>query len=120
MTTFIQIIDHFRAEMASHGMVIKEPIKADGKLHRVHIDGHKPGTRNGAYTLHLNGKPSGYFEDFTTGIKRTWTLSGKAKDLSPDVTAQIMAERQRRALEQHEKHQAAAERARFIWERAKA
>jgi putative DNA primase/helicase len=120
MTTFIQIIDRFRADMAEHGMIIKDPIKADGKLHRVHIEGHKPGTKNGAYTLHLDGKPSGYFEDFTTGLRRTWTDSGKAKDVSPAVRAQIMAERERRLKEQHKAHRAAAERARFIWARAKA
>jgi putative DNA primase/helicase len=119
MTTFMEIIDRFQADMASHGMVVKEPIKADGKLHRCYIEGHKPGTKNGAYTLHMNGKPSGYFEDFTTGLKRTWTLSGKAKDLSPEVMAQIAAERKRRVTEQQAKYKAAAERARFIWERAK-
>jgi len=114
-----EIIDQFRAAMAGAGMVTQDTIIADGTLRRVYVDGDKPGTKNGAYILHLNGKPAGYFEYFPAGLKQTWTLSGKREPLSLLVRRQIESERKLRNLERKNRQHDSAQKARHIWQLAK-
>lgn len=66
----------FAAAMAEAGIVTSEPILADGQLHRIHVEGHRRGTKNAAYVLHGDGRAAGWFQDFVTGTKATW----KAED----------------------------------------
>lgn len=47
----------------------------DGKLHRVPLAG-RPQGKDGAYLGYLDGRPSGYIQNFVTGEKRNWTASG--------------------------------------------
>lgn len=61
-------------------IVTDDPIIADGQLHRFRIQGHKSGTLNGAYALHLDGNPAGYLglhdrnkDQLETGGQRTTT-----------------------------------------------
>lgn len=115
---YTNIHEAFRATMADDGMVVHEPLIADGLLHRVYVDDDKRGSKNGAYILHLDGRPSGYFEHFRTGIRSTWSLSGKREPMSFAMRQQIEASRQQRRLEQQQSHKAAAEKARVIWNRA--
>src|SRR3989442_50520 len=49
----------FKEAMAAHGIRFRgEPI-ADGQLNRIHVEGDKPGSKNGWYVLHADGIPSG-------------------------------------------------------------
>ena len=96
--------DAFRAAMSDAGIITHESIIADGHLHRFNVEGDKRGTKNGAYILHADGNPSGYFEHFKTGIRSTWTLSGKREPLSFADRMRIEAERQQRQAEQTERH----------------
>jgi putative DNA primase/helicase len=99
MTTYI--IDEFRAAMQESGIEPPDIIHADGVLHRFRIPGHKSGTLNGAYKLHLTGAiPAGYFEDFKTGIKATWKAQGPAKPIPPEERARLEREQQKRKLKQ--------------------
>lgn len=41
--------------MRDAGILYSDEIIADGRLHRFHIEGHKPCTKNGAYVAHCNG-----------------------------------------------------------------
>ena len=70
------IESQFRQAMQAVGIHYSGEIIADGQLHRFHIEGHKQSRRNGAYKLHLDGCPAGYFEDWKTGIKQTWKYYG--------------------------------------------
>jgi putative DNA primase/helicase len=47
----------FFAAMQEAGITPSDGVIADGQLHRCHIEGHKSGTRNGAYVLHPEGEP---------------------------------------------------------------
>src|SRR5258708_6250867 len=49
-----------------------DDILGDGSLHRFHIEGDRPGTRNGWYVLHLDGIPAGSFGSWKTGDTYTW------------------------------------------------
>lgn len=119
MTSYQEIIDQFRADMASAGMVINEAIIADGVLHRVYVEGDKTGTKNGAYVLHTDGKPSGYGEHFPGGLKIVWSLSVNSEPLSLSMRRQIESDRKLRNLERKQRQKEAATKAQFIWQRAK-
>jgi len=113
------IIDQFRADMAAAGMVVHETLIADGVLHRVYVDGDKPGTKNGAYLLHVDKQPAGYFEDFKQGLKSKWRAGGGDKSLSLAMRRQIEDERKKRQDERRALHKQTAEKASFIWDKAK-
>lgn len=74
---------------------------ADGTLHRCHVEG---GTKNGAYVLHLDGKPSGYFEHFKSCSRLTWTLSGKREPMTAAMRQQIEQAKQQCQQEQELSH----------------
>ena len=61
----------------------------DGKLHRVPLAG-RPQGKDGAYLGYLDGRPSGYIQNFVTGEKRNWTASGHR--LSEEQLAALRAE----------------------------
>lgn len=116
--TAYEIIDAFKAAMAEHGLMTDAPIIADGQLHRIHINGHKSGTLNGAYVLHLDGKPAGYFEDFTAGIKTKWKLEGsEPQTLDHECLKQIEAAKTERTRQRLLAEQQAAEKANVIWKK---
>lgn len=98
MNSTTEIIDAFRAAMREAGIEPPDSIRADGKLHRFHIAGHKHGSLNGAYKLHLDGiKPAGYFEDFKAGIKTNWKADGQAKPLTQAERQQMEARKRQSA-----------------------
>lgn len=116
--TISSIESQFRQTMQASGIHYSGEIIADGKLHRFHIEGHKQSRRNGAYTLHLNGRPAGYFEDWKTGIKQTWKYYGGSVT-SYESEQLIQTKKLALEAEQCKRHAAAAERARYIWYRSK-
>jgi len=109
------IEQQFTEAAHSAGIQLTGAIIADGTLHRSHIEGHKAGTKNGAYILHLDNHPTGWVLDYKTGHSFTWRADGQRGRLSPADRAAIEAERQRREAERREAHRGAAEKARFIW-----
>lgn len=119
-----QIIDAFRAAMAEQGIPVSDDIIADGKFHRVHVDGDRKLTRTGWYVLHTDGKPSGAFgcnKRYGNEAKFTW--SGKAtKPLTPDERAAYKAKIERQRAERDEAERAkrylAAARAGEVWSAA--
>lgn len=111
-------IDQFRQAMQAAGIRYSGEIIADGALHRFYVDGHKHGSQNGAYTLHLDGYPAGWFQDFKSGISKTWS-GGNGSKISYSLINQIEAARQQRESEIRQKHEAAAWKAVEIWQKSK-
>ncbi|PPK77296.1 putative DNA primase/helicase [Methylobacter tundripaludum] len=119
MTSLIEIENAFFNHAADAGVIFTDrPLIADGVLHRVHVDGDKRGTKNGAYILHADGNSSGWLQHFNTGISGKWTLSGKREPMTKAMLEQIKADRERRQIEQQDRHNDAADKARFIWSNA--
>lgn len=113
--THTHSIQQFKNAMLEAGIEAPESIIGDGKLHRFKI----AGKLDGAYALHLDGKPAGYFQDFKQDIKKNWKLDGKFQPLSLIQRQQFAFDRQRqeaeRNAEEAAKQNAAADKARYIW-----
>ncbi|MCD2449724.1 toprim domain-containing protein [Methylicorpusculum oleiharenae] len=122
MNSFIHgdIIEQFKNAMQEFGIEPPTNIVADGNLHRFKIDSKL----NGAYVLHLDSKPAGFFQDFKTGVKQTWKAAGGYMPLSEFQKQQLtkkrlIDEQSRQALEVS-KHRDAAIKANTIWQSAPA
>jgi len=95
-----------------------EPVM-DGKLHRVSVADGKKGNRDGAYVGYLDGKPSGFIQNYKTGQKENWTVAGaqlSAEELA-QLAAQAQVAKQQRAAELAEQHGKTAERSQAKWDR---
>lgn len=124
MNDYHEVIQQFQAALLEHNIKPPPNLKADGDLHRFHIEGHKKGTLNGAYKLHSDGiRPAGYFEDYTQGLKVNWKFDGPVKEFTPEEKRAYAAQqRQRKEQQQREelaKHLNTAIRAASIWNQAK-
>ena len=113
------ITEGFRDAMAEAGLIHRDPIHADGKLHRFRVEGDRRGTRNGWYVLHGDGVPAGAFDSWK-GITGTW----RARSRMSRQDSAVMRDRMKAAiraasLERERSGHDAAERARRLWEAAK-
>ena len=113
------VMNQFKNAMYDRIGYAPETIIGDGHLHRVKDESGKP---NGAYVLHLDGRASGYFEDFKQGIKERWKMDG---DFKPPTAAERKAsaiDRQRQQAERETaektRHDEAARKAAYIWSRS--
>jgi putative DNA primase/helicase len=92
-------IEDFRAAMERCGILTKDRIIPDGELYRVHVEGDSPGTKNGWYVLHLDGRPAGTFGCHKRRIQENWKANGGAAltkaELAKFAKASEEAERQR-------------------------
>ena len=79
----------FRTAMAEAGIITHDPIIPDGVLRRIHVDGHRRRTRNGAYILHADGHPAGWFTNWKAGVSDTWRYSGGKWCISAEDQRQI-------------------------------
>jgi putative DNA primase/helicase len=104
--------------MANAGIVTTAEIIGDGRLHRLHIEGHRSGTTNGAYVLHLDGRAAGWFQDFKSGISGTWTQGGGRWRMDEATRRQIEEDRRKRQAEIEAKHLKRAAEARALWGKA--
>ena len=115
------IVD-FRAAMDAAGITTKDPIVPDGELHRVHVEGDRPGSRNGWYVLNPDPElPSGAFGCWRRGLKQTWCAKAPAElTLAERVTLRAHRRRQAKQLAKAvaERHAEARKRSKAIWGRA--
>jgi putative DNA primase/helicase len=108
----------FAHAMAQAGLITQDPVIADGSLHRIHIEGHRRGTKNGAYVLHADGKSAGWFQNFVTGVTGTWRSGGGRWEIDATTRRQIEeAKKQRHAEREAYNVKKAAEACR-IWNSA--
>ena len=67
--------DEFATALKAAGLVLEKEPLMDGQLHRVPVEGATKGTRDGSYVGFLDGKPSGYIENFKTVHNPGYTSS---------------------------------------------
>ncbi len=111
-------LEQFRSAMQAAGICYSSEIIADGNLHRFFIEGHRKGSLNGAYVLHLDGCPAGWFMDYTTGLSQTWKNSSDSR-VPHAFIKQIKEAKVQREVEMHQKHAEAAKKAAYTWSNSK-
>jgi len=91
----------FASALKAAGLQVEGMPVMDGKMQRVPTVDDKAGQRSGAYVGYMDGKPSGFIQNFKTGLKENWTVEGM--QLSPEDQAQLQAQaaliKQQRAAE---------------------
>jgi phage/plasmid primase-like uncharacterized protein len=71
--------DLFFNEMWAMGLRPTGAPAADGRLHRVPVEGDRGAERSGAYTYHRDGGvPAGFIQNFKTGQQITWSAPAEA------------------------------------------
>lgn len=115
--TQYNIVEDFKNAMRDAGISPPDTIKANtADIQRFHVSGDKSGSLNGAYRLHTDGKPSGYFEDLKQGVKHKWTYQGDNAHTMPSIDTKAIQAKQTNAIQETaEKHALAAESARSVW-----
>lgn len=116
MSSYVEATEAFKNAMLDGVGYAPENIIGDGHIQRVK-DQH--GKLNGAYILHLDKHPAGYFEDFKQGIKVRWKFAGDFKIFTGADRKTFTIERKRqtelRQAEEKAKHDAAKRKAAYIW-----
>jgi putative DNA primase/helicase len=115
------IVDQFRAAMASVGLRTDDKLEADGDINRFHIDGDPPRTKNGWYVLHVDNIPAGAFGCWKRGIESSWCAKAEAELTSverAEINARIERARAEREERQRQMHAAVADEARRMWDGA--
>lgn len=96
--------EEFAAALAEAGLDLRGELpEMDGKLHRVALT-DRPHGRDGAYVGYLDGRPSGYIQNFVTGEKTNWKASGHR--LTETQLAQLRTEATQRRHEREAERQA--------------
>jgi putative DNA primase/helicase len=112
-------IEQFRDAMLDSIGYAPNHFIGDGVLHRIKDNN---GKLNGAYVLHFDNRPAGYFECHKQGIKQTWKMAGNFTPLSnyqrQVFKAQSQKEAEQRKIEETVKHKDAAQKACCIWNKA--
>ena len=98
-------------------------LKLDGQLHRYAVEGDKSGETSGAYVIHSDGFPAGYFQNWRTGVKLNWrfnatSLTQEQRDYlnSPEYKQAEEAKRKKREAEEKKRKAEASEQARIHYE----
>lgn len=116
----METIKKFADALAAAGIPSTEPIIPDGNLHRYHVEGDRPGKRNGWYVLHADGIPAGAFGSWKHGVSDRWRGRGATNARERDTYRQRINDARNASETQREaEHRAAAARAADLWSKAK-
>lgn len=63
----------FSLHLSHLGLSVRAPILADGEIHRFHVEGDKPASKNGWYVLHLGRIAAGAYGSWRSGVRGTWS-----------------------------------------------
>jgi len=111
----------FSQAMADVGIIIRDPVIADGRLHRFHNKGDKAGSKNGWYVFYSDGVPAGEYGSWKTGIRQKWCAKQR-HEMTPAERAENKRRmddaRRLREAEDKAIKQAAREKAATIWKAA--
>lgn len=105
--------EEFAALCKGAGLVLDGAPEMDGKLHRVAVEGGKPGRTDGAYLAHMDGHPAGFVQNWKADETHRWRYTGEGHAL--ERHAEAVREVESRAV-QRDRERAAqqAERAKEI------
>ena len=81
----------------------------DGEIHRVPVEGGKPGSRDGAYVGHADGLPAGFYQNYKTGERSKWRAS--LDGIDPSKVAEVRAETEAKRQARQEERRAGQEQA---------
>lgn len=105
----------FRDAMRAAGVPTDAPIVADGVLHRFHVDGDRPGTKNGWAVLHPGTHPAGAYGSNKTLISGKWRAAGTSAPITNSARAAMDAQRAAQQQAAEVRHQQTATTAvRFV------
>jgi phage/plasmid primase-like uncharacterized protein len=115
------IIAQFSDALTRRGIITRADLIADGNIHRCDADGRN-GKGDAAYLLHIDGVPSGGFQNWRDGLGwETWAANIGRK-LSPvEVVAQrerIEASKRLAEAEAEKRRASARDKAAGIWARS--
>lgn len=114
-------LDSFREALEEAGLRLDGEIIADGKIHRVPVEGDRAGQKSGAYALHLDDMfPGGYVENFKTGERINWKHSGGTRtpltaEERKQLAAEIEAKKALRERQERQQQEDTAEAAHALW-----
>jgi putative DNA primase/helicase len=116
-TSSFDITRAFASAMLDAGIAPPDEIVGDGRLHRFYIEGQRRGSQNGAYVLHSDGRPSGWFQDFVSGVSGKWSASGGGgrRRITQADRLKIEAERAARAKSVEQRHVEVQAKAMRLW-----
>lgn len=115
------MIDPFKSAMDRSGLSTKDKIIADGKLHRFHVEGDRPGSRNGWYVLFGGTIPAGAYGSWKMGAKYSWCSKSQSQFSQKERAAykrQMQAIALERDSELKKRHDVASQKARSIWQKS--
>jgi phage/plasmid primase-like uncharacterized protein len=93
-------VQEFADALRDAGLKVRGSPVMDGKMHKVPVEGAKPGNTSGRYIGHLDDNPSGWFKNWKTGEEGNWKPSGPTQVLT---TAEREKLRERAAREARQK-----------------
>lgn len=111
----------FVESMQRAGISTSDTIVDDGRLHRIHIEGDKPRTKNGWYVLH-NDPPVGVFGCWKRGISEKWAgreYRSLSQEKRASYKAHVEAQARQHKEEMHRIYAECRKKADSIWEQAK-
>jgi putative DNA primase/helicase len=111
-------VDAFASYLAEFDITPSVPLIADGELHRCHVQGHAKGSRNLAYIIHADDHAAGWFQEFKSGITKTWQHQAAAWFPDPAAQRRVAEARRQREEQAHRKHERIARLAGQLWDRA--
>jgi putative DNA primase/helicase len=113
------VIDEFVAAMRERDIPVDEPIVADGKLHRYHVEGDRGRVRNAWAILHIDEHPAGEFgcNKRYNGTKFPWSMKGTGLSAAARAAIKEKAKlrAQQREIEDDIRHAEAARKALEIY-----
>ncbi|SFM95707.1 toprim domain-containing protein [Nitrosomonas communis] len=117
------VVNQFVNAASKRDVIIVHPI-ADGKIHRCHVAGKSTNNTDGAYILHSDGIPAGGFQNHTDGLGwQNWRVDIDLKLTQAEkISLRTMYQefKRLREIEQHQKHEKIAAKARYLLECSKA
>lgn len=117
------IEQQFAAAMAAVGLLPRDPVVMDGRVHAFHVEGDKAGSKNGRYQGYADEHPAGWFGSHRIGPP--WHKWSAARSEMPSqneraaFSARLAELRAARQAEVAATQRAAADRAMHLWRRSR-
>ncbi len=115
------VIGDFKKTLDKAGLSTRDKIVPDGKLHRFHVEGDRPGSKNGAYVLYGDGLSAGWFGCWKRQISETWCAKADQQMTAverAEFARRMNEARKARETEEQARQAESRNRAAAIWQAA--